>query len=342
MTAWGSWEEWPTSGARTERAPRAHGPVARPPAVPPRRERQGAERPCLDYRSKSDKRRPGRGSRLYNRARVFRSGEVEVRSVLVDAASRPPRPAFGARYTRGVTRRGSRIIRRSVGGYVAVHQCSPVLYTLTTQHEAYDDAAFRADVTRWLKTLRAAAPKSWAACVVQVDLQQRGVLHAHVLLLHTPPPKVWARLRELWRRGYDHGPGSFDVKRLRSARRAAAYVSRYLTREHDDAGVRVGRNGLPYVRDTFRGNAYRIAGPLRTYGHHVTEVAVPWTHGPRLGAVNLRGCVLFFDTLEDAHAALSRALSPTTSGPTASVGPPPGVRSGSESGPTTSLRHLPT
>jgi hypothetical protein len=323
MTRWGSWEEWPTSGARTDRAPRAPEPVARPPAAAPRRERQGAKRPCLDYRSKSDNRRPGRASRLYNRARVFRSGEVEVRSVLVDAASRPPRPSFGARHTRGVTRRGSRIIRRCVAGYVAEHQCSPVLYTLTTQHAGYSDEAFRADVSRWMKTLRVAAPSSWAASVVQVDLQQRGVLHAHVLLLHTPPRRVWARLRELWRRRYAHGPGSFDVKRLRSARRAATYVSRYLTREHDEAGKRVGRNGLPYVRDTFRGNAYRIAGPLRHYGHHVTEVALPWTVGPRLGAVNLRGCVLFFDTLDAAHAALSRALAPTTSGPTTSVGPPP-------------------
>jgi hypothetical protein len=241
-----------------------------------------------------------------------------VRSVLVDAASRPPAPSSGPRFTQGVSRRGARLIRRAVGAYAREHPCSPVLYTLTTQHEDYDDDAFRADVTRWLKTLRAAAPRSASTCVVVFDLQQRGVLHAHVLLMHTPSPRVWARLRELWRVRYGHGPGSFDIKRLRSPRRAAAYLVRYLTRDTAPVGtelegLRVGRNGQPYQRLSFRGNAYRVAGGLRGYASPITELALEWTHGPVLGAVNLRGCVLFFDSPEDAHAALARALSPVGS-----------------------------
>jgi hypothetical protein len=267
--------------------------------------------PCLDYRCESHTHRAGRASRVYNRARVFRNGEVEIRTVLLHARSRPPTPSFGERRTRGVSRRGGRTIRRAVGAYVGSHRCKPTLYTLTSQGTITDEA-FTAALVRWLCWVRKYVPGAAEVYVWVKDLQQRGVLHAHVLLFHDMPHDVWNRARRLWTDTYGMGPGAFDVKRVKRATRAAAYVARYIARSHDDENHRIGRNGEPYVRETFRGNAYGLSAALRAQAAHVTELALEWTLGPVLGAVNLRGCVAFFDTVEAAHAALADALGPPT------------------------------
>ena len=243
---------------------------------------------------------------------MFQTGEVEVRTVLVNANSRPPRPSFGARQTRGVSGRGRRTIRRAVGAYVRTRPCRVTLYTLTSQH-AITDEAFTAALTRWLGWVRKWVPGAAAHYVWTKDLQQRGVLHAHVLLFQDMPRDVWDRARRLWCETYGMGPGSFDVKRVKRPSRAAAYIARYMTRQHDGDNRRIGRNGAPYVRETFRGNAYGLSDALRGHAAHVTELALPWTTGPVLGAINLRGCVLFFESVEVAHSALARALTPDTS-----------------------------
>jgi hypothetical protein len=252
---------------------------------------------------------------------VFRTGEVEVRTLLLNARSRPPSPAFGRRMTRGVSSRGRRIIRRSVGAYVATHPCRPTLYTLTSQ-AAIGDAAFRAALTRWFKWVRKWVPGAAEHYVCTVDLQQRGVLHAHILLFQDMPHDVWNRARRLWTETYGMGPGSFDVKRVKRPSRAAAYVARYIARDHDGENRRVGRNGELYVRETFAGNAYSVSDALRALAAPVTEFALPWTVGPALGAVNLRGCVLFFGSVEAAHHALSQALDSWPERATSSEGPP--------------------
>jgi hypothetical protein len=220
----------------------------------------------------------------------------------------------GPRFTHGVSRRGRRIIRRSIDAYVRENRCSPVLYTLTTQHDL-DDDEFRAMLNRFLKWCRKYIPKAAASYACTVDLQARGVLHAHLVLMHKPPPRLWKRMRDLWKVKYDNGPGSFDIEVLRNPRRAAAYVAKYVTRSYDDEGARIGRNGEEYQRVSFQGNAYRVSRALRALSLPVTEFVLPWTTGPVLGAVNLRGCVLFFDDPEKAHAALALALSPPTSVP---------------------------
>ena len=265
--------------------------------------------PCLDYRSQSQTRVPHAVPKVYNRARVFRTGEVEVRTVLVNASSRPPVRAHGPRFTHGVSGRGRRLIRRGVEAYVRVNRCSPVLYTLTTQHDM-DDDEFRAMLGKFLAWCRKYVPKAAASYACTIDLQARGVLHAHLVLMHKPPPRLWARMRNLWKVKYDNGPGSFDIEVIRKPRRVAAYVAKYVTRHYDDEGARIGRNGDEYRRLSFQGNAYRVSRGLRRLAEPVTELALAWTVGPALGAVNLRGCVLFFDSPEKAHAALSAALTP--------------------------------
>jgi hypothetical protein len=270
--------------------------------------------PCLDYRCESHTARPGRPPRVYNRVRVFRTGEVEVRTVLLHGTSRPPAHSFGVRRTRGVSRRGGRLIRRAVGAYVGSHRCRPTLYTLTSQGTISDEA-FTAALVRWLGWVRKWVPGAASHYVWTKDLQQRGVLHAHVLLFHDMPRELWLAARSLWCDTYGMGPGAFDVRRVKRASRAATYLARYISRHHDGENRRVGRNGLPYVRESFRGNAYGLSGALRAQAAHVTELALEWTTGPVLGAVNLRGCVWFFASVEEAHAALAEALGPPPSVP---------------------------
>jgi hypothetical protein len=301
------------TGARTDVARAA--PVGRP--------RDAAR--CLDYRCKRHTARAGRSTaKVYNRARVYRTGEIEVRTVMVNPASRPPERRYGPRESSGVSGRGRRAIRRGVGALVRSRRCSPALYTLTSQ-AAITDEVFAHAMDRWLKWCRKWVPGAAERYVWVRDLQQRGVLHAHVLFFDWVPPELWDRMRRQWVEVYGMGPGSFDVARVRRPSRAAAYIARYITRHHDGEGVRIGRNGKPYVRTRFRGNAYGMSQAIRALTFAITELALPWTTGPRLGAVNLRGAVWFFDGPDEAHAALERALTPGCSVWHRAKAPPPGA-----------------
>ena len=289
-----------------------------------------APAPCLDYRSQSDTRvqatvtGTGTGSkhvggvpsraRVANRARVYRTGEVEVRTVCVNRASRRPEPPCvgSQRWTRGVSRRGRRLIRRAIA-VKASESSEPVfLYTLTSQ-AVLPDEVFADRMRTWLMWLRKYAPAAASSYVWVRDLQARGVLHGHVVLFGRLPRHVWLRARKLWAIRYRMGPGSFDVKRV-SARRAAAYVSKYVTQHYDEDGCRVGRNGEPYVAMMFRGNGYGMSASMRRGALPVTEFVLPWGTGPALGAVNLRGCVLFFGSVDEAHDALDVAVGSAYNG----------------------------
>lgn len=331
ITRYGPLDPWPGETPRAVKGVDARAAVRAERSAGRTAATVAAEPPCLDYRSKSDTLVRHAVPRVYNRARVFRTGEVEIRTVLTNAHSRPPRPAYGYRFTRGVSGRGRRTIRRGVGAYTLANRCSPVMYTLTCQDEI-DDAEFRAAFRNFLKWCRKYIPRAAEFYAWTVDLQARGVLHAHLLLLHKPPPKLWQRMRDLWRIKYGMGPGSFDIKVLRRASRAAGYMVRYITRHEAEDGARIGRNGEVYHRISWQGNAYGVSRGLRQLAEPLTEVALAWTVGPVLGAVNLRGCVHFFASPEDGHAALARALTAGASVPHRAEDPPPGVRSGSETG----------
>lgn len=138
---------------------------------------------------------------------------------------------------------------------------------------AGQDREIKAAFIRWLKLARKWAPKSFRYYVAAWDLQARGVLHVHVLLFARVPRDVFDRLRLAWAEDYGMGPGAVDATAITKARGAADYMARYITREHDDDGARVGRNGRPYVRSRWRGNAYSMSAPLRAYTTAVVSYA---------------------------------------------------------------------
>lgn len=260
--------------------------------------------------------------KVANRVRVFRSGEIEVRTVSRLSSAKPPPRAFGRRWSRGVSGNGRRAIRRACAALVASEPCQVALYTLSSQ-ALMSDEEFNKRLHSFLAWGRKYCPHIFKHYVAVPELQARGTLHAHLLLFKRVPSGLWRRMRDLWAVKYGMGPGSFDVKKMRSATRAAAYLSKYLTDKKpsyrlsiDAEGMltfepwRVGRNGQVYERMTFRGNAYRISDALRLLALPIAEYHLPWGSPLALKlSCNLRGGVQFFDSSSKALAWVSSNLS---------------------------------
>jgi hypothetical protein len=138
------------------------------------------------------------------------------------------------------------------------------MLTLTTQ-DILEDGIFNKHLASFLAYARTIAGPTFRDYVKVVDLQQRGTLHAHILLFEYIPTSSFEKLRCLWAEKYEFGAGAFNAKYLKgNAKLAANYLSHaaaYLSRSHD--AIRMGRNGKPYVRNEFAGNAYSISTPLR-------------------------------------------------------------------------------
>jgi hypothetical protein len=185
------------------------------------------------------------------------------------------------------------------------------------------DRDFNKQVHAFLAWGRKYVPDVFKHYVVVFELHARGVLHAHMLLFKRVPKGLWRRMRNLWAEKYDMGPGSFDVsKKFRKASRAAAYVCKYVTDKKpvyrtglDAEGMitlepwRVGRNGQPYERMKFQGNAYRVSDALRVLALPIAEYHLPWGSPLALKlSCNLRGGVQFFDSSAEALAWVSANL----------------------------------
>jgi hypothetical protein len=140
-----------------------------------------------------------------------------------------------------------------------------------------EDGVFNKHLANFLTHARKIAASTFRDYVKVVDLQQRGTLHAHLLLFEYIPASSFEKLRVLWAEKYDFGGGSFDAKYLKgNSNLAVNYLSHaaaYLARDYDD--VRVGRNGKPYVRTAFKGNAYSISASLRKGALPVEYDALP-------------------------------------------------------------------
>lgn len=261
--------------------------------------------PCLDYRTKSQTNRLPREKRshakVYNRVRVFAGGEIECRTVMTEAASRPPPPpSQRTRLTHGCTSRGRALIRRAVAARVASSTPKVSLYTLTSR-QTMPDAEFRKRLESWLAYARKLSPHQMSDYVCVLELQKRGTLHAHIMLFDDLPPSVWLRLRRLWAEHYEMGPGSFDCKRVKRPKRAAGYLAKYITKGKQ------GREG--YARTTFEGNAYRLSSALRQYAAPIAEHHLLWGDPAALRfGVNLRGGVVFHDSKSAALDWLSEHL----------------------------------
>jgi hypothetical protein len=137
------------------------------------------------------------------------------------------------------------------------------LLTLTTQ-DILEDRVFKRHLASFLDYAKKIASFTFKDYIKVIDLQQRGTLHAHLLLFERIPTDSFAKLRHLWAEKYEFGGGSFNAKYLKgNAELAGAYLTHaaaYLTREHD--AIRTGRNGKPYVRNEFAGRAYSISTSL--------------------------------------------------------------------------------
>ncbi len=262
---------------------------------------------------------------------MYRSGEVEVATVLVDASSRPPAPAFGPKFTRGPSRSTVKKVRRATIACMRDLSLRGLLFTLTSRDDRTDDE-MRAALQRLLAWGRKFAPGHFEHFAWVSDPQQRGVLHFHVLLL-TPsnlPGGLFRRMRRLWAEVYGMGPGSFDVRRLHSVKGAAAYlgkVVKYMGKGGKAEGYRVGldgegmlswepwrrsrHNGLWYERVEWRGRAMDMSRALRAYSGHVVEVAAEWGAFPFLP---LRGWSYFFDDTTTAEGFLAELLRPLDTG----------------------------
>lgn len=260
-----------------------------------------------------------------NRVRIYESGELQIATVTVGAASRPPEPTFGPKLTRGVGHITARSMRRAV---VARHReggCQWVMLTLTSQ-AVRSDQDMRDALQRLLAWGRKYLPQWFEFYVWVAELQARGVLHFHLLLPKRIPKGLFRRMRALWADKYGMGPGSVDIEKMRSGKGAAAYMGKMLRYLHkapsafrvglDGEGLlswepwRVGRNGEAYERVTFNGRGGDMSRAARVYAGVRVELWAAWGAFPALG---LRGRSLFFDEPGKAEDWLSGALA---------VGPP--------------------
>lgn len=270
--------------------------------------KRGRNAPCLDYSSKSQTRVP---HSVYNRVRVYRSGEIESRVVMRNAQSKPPTPNYGKRFTRGVSKRGARLIRRSVSALVKQQTCQVALYTLTSQ-QAISDDDFKQAVSRFLAWGRKYCSDYFEHYVIVYELQKRGVLHAHMILFKRVPKGLWRRMRDLWADKYGMGAGSFDCKPIRRASRAAAYISKLADYVSKGVGGKSATSEEKPVRDVFSGNSYQISDALRYFAAPVAEYHLAWGSPVALRfGVTLRGGVMFHETSQDALTWLRDALDST-------------------------------
>ena len=267
-----------------------------------------------------------------NRVSIYPSGELTVRSVMVNGQSPPPPPRYGPRMTLGCSRHGSRQIRRASMALVKSQPCQTALYTLSSQ-DAISDEVFTHRLNKFLKWGRQYLAPYFEFYAWTLDLQQRGNLHAHLLLFKRIPNGLWRRMRNLWAVQYGMGAGSLDVRTIRKPSRAAHYMSKaanYVSKRAGDKPecYRVSlseggldfepwrksrHNGLPYERIVFRGNAHGVSDALRYFTKPVTEFWMDWGTGHLLDAITLEGKTKWFDSVESAEDWLSSALDPPVS-----------------------------
>ena len=262
---------------------------------------------------------------------MYRSGEVEVATVLVDASSRPPAPVFGPKFTRGPSRSTVKQQQRATIACGRERRLRPLMLTLTTLGRR-SDAEMRRRFASFLAWGRKYLPEHFEHLLWRADLQQRGVLHFHVLLLVPSriPPGLFLRMRRLWAEVYDMGPGSVDVQWMRSAKGAASYMARaaaYLGKQGGADGYRLGldgegmlswepwrksrHNGQWYVRVEWRGRASDMSRALRAYAAVHVELAAEWGAFPMLG---LSGRSWYFEDTATAENFLVALLSPLDTG----------------------------
>jgi hypothetical protein len=196
-----------------------------------------------------------------------------------------------------------------------------VLVTFTSQ-ELRSDADMRAAFQRLLMWGRKYLGPWFEFYVWVAQLQQRGVLHFHLLLAKRIPKALFKRMRSLWADTYGMGPGSVDIVRLKSGKAAAGYMGRVMA--YFDKGPRayrvgldgegslsweswpVGRNGEAYERVEFHGRGGDMSRAARVYAGVRVELWADWGAFPSLPLV---GRSWFMESPQAAEELLSHLLS---------------------------------
>lgn len=255
-------------------------------------------------------------------ANIYPCGELAVhKATRGNLQSRPPAKRYGPRMSRGVAPRGARQLRRAIVGKSRVDRCQFVMLGLTSQADRSDE-----DMRRALASLLAWGRKylaPWFDWYVGVaEDQQRGVLHFHLLFSKRIPRPLFLRMRRLWVETYGMGDGSVDIDPIRTgAKGAAKYLSKYLSKAPTDYRVgvdgegmltftpwRVSRhNGLPHVRDRFRGNPYQMSNAARYLTKPTTTFWAPVGAFP--GLDGWHGTHWFYDDPETAETVLAAAVA---------------------------------
>ena len=264
---------------------------------------------CLDYSTESDTvvRDAISAASVGRVARVYPAGELAVSKVMLNSSSKVPAPTFGRRQVAGVSRNGARAIRRSVVARSQQAGCQFVMLTLTTK-EARSDEEMKHSLNKFLKWGRKHLGPWFGWYIWVAELQARGVLHFHVLLARRVPRALFLRLRKVWADGYGMGPGSVDIKAMRSGKGTAKYLAKYVVKRPADDSPRVSkRTGAVYVRNLFDGNAYALSGAARWGTQPAVEVYGAWGAFP--GLDGWHGASEFFDSQEEATERLAQVLA---------------------------------
>lgn len=243
---------------------------------------------------------------VYRVARIYPAGELSVSKAVVNSASKVPEPTYGRRSTAGVSRNGARVIRRSVMAR-AQTGAQFVLITLSSQ-EIRSDAEMQHHLEKLLAWGRKYLGPWFDWYIWVAELQQRGVLHYHLLLPKRIPKALYRRFRKLWCETYGMGPGAFDIRQMRSSKGTAKYLAKYVVKRPPEGQKRVSRhNGKEYEREVFAGNAYALSQAARWGTAPVIELA--GLAGSFPGLDGWHGVSRFFDSAEEAEAMLAHVLA---------------------------------
>ena len=198
-----------------------------------------------------------------------------------------------------------------------------VMLTLTTQEPKTDEQMNRAR-ERFLAWARKYLGETFEFYVWVSELQARGVLHFHVVVANRIPKPMFLRLRQLWTQTYGMGEGSVHIRPMRSAKGAAKYLAKYVTKApsssklHLDAEGMIThepwsvskRTGEPYVRMRFRGNAYGMSKAARWLTVPVLEFAALEGAFPELEAWH--ATIAFYESKDEALAAIGVQVNART------------------------------
>lgn len=273
----------------------------------------------LDYCSLSQTPVPHAKSSLYNRAQIYPSGELAIASCSLNPKSPPPKPKSGPRFTRGVSKRGAKQLRRAMNAYAA-KATQWTMLTFTVKNS--DDAIIKANFEKLLSWARKYMADVFDFYVWVAELQVRGMLHYHLIVPHRLPHDMWTRLKELWAHKYDMG--FVKIERIRNAKSASAYIgkmAKYITKTANESDFmleivnsdgqaelvpwRVSKDGEIYERIEFRGRAYGLSAHARSLTLPILTFEIDWGVFPSLG---LRGKSFFLDSAQNAERFLTSCL----------------------------------